>query len=303
MTPAHRFRIGLAVAGIVLALTVGPLVVALTLPTEDASPDDPVSLGPIAREPGAVTLAVLGETHGVTDVTRLLVDLAIVRGATGCVCLGDFIHGDPGATPAAWKEMMAPLMRPMIPAQGNHDWPWEDWSDLFPREKPYYDRDVNGVQFIIINPEHQTLANGTHQRAWLEVSLADRAPDALKVLVVHRPWWLPEGARHPTREFEEQANTTAQEMAALMRQHGVDLVLAGHEKNYQHSIVDGIHHVVAGAAGPGFYPLDYALPGAVSRIRDGAASILQVAPGGLRMETFGTDGTVLDAFVITQRAA
>ena len=38
-------------------------------------------------------------------------------------------------------------------------------------------------------------------------------------------------------------------LVPLFREAGVRLMLSGHEHNFQHSIVDGIHYVISGAAG------------------------------------------------------
>ncbi len=252
-----------------------------------------------AADPAPVKLMVLGETHGTQQVTRDLVKIATAKGATGCVCPGDFIYGDWGATPAGWKDMMRPLMGTMLPAQGNHDWPWDDWKGMFPGGKGYYSRDVNGVQFIALNPEVGSLAPGSTQRNWLDATLHERGPDALKVVLLHRPWWLPFGAKHPYTEFEDRAKTTQRDMDALMRAGGVDLVISAHEKNHQHSIRDGIHYVVAGGGGPGVYPLGYSLPGAKYRTVDDAVSTLDVTPGRLDFKTYDRSWKQVDSFSIT----
>jgi hypothetical protein len=49
----------------------------------------------------------------------------------------------------------------------------------------------------------------------------------------------------------EHGNTEAmvQRLVPLFRRAGVRLVLSGHEHNFQHAVVDGVHYVVSGASG------------------------------------------------------
>lgn len=244
-----------------------------------------------------VKMMVLGETHGTRDVTRGLVDLAVAKGASGCICPGDFTYGHWETTPQAWKDMMRPLMGTMVAAQGNHDWPWSDWSSLFPNGQHYHARDVNGVQVISVNTEY-SLAKGSTQRAWLDARLAERDPAALKVILLHRPWWLPDGARHPASEFAQKNGASGSEMSALMEARGVDLVVSAHEKNHQHSLVRGVHYLVAGGGGPEFYAMGYSLPGAVKRLQANVVTTMDVTPTSLLLKSYARDGAKVDEWTI-----
>lgn len=248
----------------------------------------------------SVTLAVLGETHGTRTITKQLVSQAAAKGATGCVCPGDFIYGDGGASPSGYRSMMSPFMGNMLPAQGNHD-SWSDFGSMFPGGQRYYSKDVNGVQFISLNVEYASLSSGSTQRNWLEARLSERDPSALKVVYLHSPWWLPSGAKHPTSEFEGKAKTSAGTMDALMQKHGVDLVVSGHEKNYQHSQRGGVHYVVAGGAGPEWdkYPMNYHLPGAVKRLSTDVGSVLRISGSSMTFESFNRNGGFVESFTIS----
>ena len=255
-----------------------------------------VLAGPASAEP-IVEIMVLGETHGTKSMTRSLVGIAQSKGATGCVCPGDFIYGDSAATPSGWRSMMSPFMGNMMPAQGNHDWPWTDWSGMFPDGKHYYDKDVGGVHFIALNTEY-SLASGSSQRSWLESNLAERDPTALKVVFMHRPWWLPDGARHESAEFESKNGASASTMSALMEKHGVDLVVSAHEKNYQHSLVNGVHYLVAGGGGPTFYPMGYELPGAQKRLLANAVSTLEISASSMTIKSYDLNANKIEEFTM-----
>ena len=253
---------------------------------------------PATGQTAAVELMVLGETHGTRSVTKSLVGIAQSKGATGCVCPGDFIYGDWGTNPWAWRDMMKPFMGNMMPAQGNHDWPWSDWSGLFPNGAHYYAKDVNGVHFISVNTEY-SLASGSTQRNWLEGKLSERDPSALKVVFLHRPWWLPDGARHPASEFASKNGATGSAMDALMQKHGVDLVVSAHEKNHQHSLRNGVHYLVAGGGSPDFYGMGYSLPGAVKRLQANVVSTLEVTPTSMTLKSYDVHGGKVDEFTMT----
>lgn len=259
-------------------------------------------VAPTSAQGDVVEAMVLGETHGTRSVTRTLVDVAVAKGATGCICPGDFTYGDGSTSPAAWRDMMAPLMGQMLPAQGNHDWPWSDWSAMFPGALRYYAADVGAAQVIVLDTEY-SLAAGSAQRAWLEATLAERDANALKVVALHRPWWLPDGARHPAAEFEAKNGATPAAMDALMRAYGVDLVVSAHEKNYQHSQRDGVHYLVAGGGGPEFYGIGYALPGAVKRATTNLVSTLEVGSSSMTLKTYDASGAKIEEFTMGAGAA
>ena len=251
---------------------------------------------PAAAQEPAVKLLVLGETHGTKDMTRALVGIAASKGASGCVCPGDFIYGHWSTTPGAWRDMMYPFMGNMMPALGNHD-PWTDWSGIFPGGQKYFSKDVNGAQFISVNTE-QSLSVGSSQRSWLDARLAERDAGALKVVFMHRPWWLPSGAIHPTEEFERVNGASAASMFALMEKHGVDLVVSAHEKNYQHSTRNGVHYLVAGGGGPEFYSMGYDLPGAVKRLKANVVSTLDVTASGMTLKSYDLSWNKVEEFTM-----
>ena len=83
-------------------------------------------------------------------------------------------------------------------------------------------------------------------RRWLEQVLPPRgSPDADEV------WRIP-FCHHPAYcagPHHENMAAQIETLVPLYRRAGVPLVLSGHEHNFQHGVVDGIHHVVSGAAG------------------------------------------------------
>jgi hypothetical protein len=64
-------------------------------------------------------------------------------------------------------------------------------------------------------------------------------------------WRIPFSHHPPFCAGPEHENTTGmvERLVPLFEQAGVRLVLSGHEHNFQHAVVDGIHYVVSGASG------------------------------------------------------
>jgi len=78
---------------------------------------------------------------------------------------------------------------------------------------------------------------------WLREALAAEASDARwRIPFSHHPPFCA-GPKHGLTEG------MVERLVPLFKRAGVRVVLSGHEHNFQHSIVDGIHYVVSGAGG------------------------------------------------------
>jgi hypothetical protein len=76
---------------------------------------------------------------------------------------------------------------------------------------------------------------------WVRDALAEGAPR----------WRIPFSHHPPFCAGPEHGNTTGmvERLVPLFERGGVRLVLSGHEHNFQHAVVRGVHYVVSGAAG------------------------------------------------------
>jgi tartrate-resistant acid phosphatase type 5 len=109
-----------------------------------------------------------------------------------------------------------------------------------------------------------------------------------------------------------------QRLLPLYRDSGVRLMLHGHEHNFQHGEVDGLHYVISGAGGklderP---PTRFAEAGTVSWAAQPHCLLVQVTPDRLVIVPYGAtprgaqphpiprqrpDGTVTDAPIVIPR--
>ena len=145
------------------------------------------------------------------------------------------------------------------PAPGNHDYATPGAAGYFAyfgarAPRPYYSFDVGRWHLVSLNSEIKHGSTSAQAR-WLRGDLR-RSRAACELLYWHRPRWS--GGSHGSDES----------MAALWRiayEHGVDVVLAGHDHNYQRFFRlggsgrrnprHGIVQVVAGTGGKSHYPV------------------------------------------------
>lgn len=142
---------------------------------------------------------------------------------------------------------------PVYPSMGNHDYTTDEgapYKSVFelPQgnsgNEDYYSFDYDYVHFAVINSNLDYLV-GSEQYTWLEGDLA--ASDAQwKIVYFH----------HPVFSSGEHGSSTGMDtdLAPLFSAQGVDLVLNGHDHDYERmSKVDGVLYVVTGGGGKSLY--------------------------------------------------
>ncbi|MER7072449.1 metallophosphoesterase [Terrabacter sp. NPDC000476] len=194
--------------------------------------------------------------------------------------LGDYQYEVPAAS--AYRDVYGPgwgrLRDVTIPAIGNQEYKVHDantFHDYFgERSGPdsgYWSTDVGAWHVVVLNSNCTTVKGGCRagspQQRWLEADLA--ASDArCTVALMHHPRWS-NGIAGPDTRLADLVDTLVG--------HGVDLMLSGHEADYERFAArdaqgrpsaTGIVQMVAGNAGQAHY-----LPG------QGAASWRATARG------------------------
>ena len=157
--------------------------------------------------------------------------------------LGDNVYpsGDPTAVPRTVFQPFAPVLdrgARLLAILGNHDEPNGDAQlEVLGMPGPWWSTEVGDVLFVGLDSNH---ADDDDQRAWLEATLRDS--DA--------PWKIVSVHQSPYSAGYQGSSTLVRErFVPLFERHGVQLVLSGHDHDYQRSNpLDGVTYVVTGAA-------------------------------------------------------
>jgi predicted MPP superfamily phosphohydrolase len=134
---------------------------------------------------------------------------------------------------------------PFFPASGNHDYhtlgaaPFRDVFDLPGNNEKWYSFDWGRVHFAALDTEEDYAT----QVAWLDADLA----------ATDRPWKVVYMHRPPYSSGSHGSDTTLRnKLAPVLKSHGVQLVLSGHDHDYERvKPQDGVTYVVTGGGGVG----------------------------------------------------
>ena len=246
-----------------------------------------VAMSPAAPQTTtSTTVAVMGDLGIHMDAERN-VDRAVLGGAQGMIGLGDYNYD---GSLRGWNAMVSPLAsKGAWFARGNHD-SLASFKPYMPGQTPTWSTTIAGVRVIGIDTE-QRIDSGTTQYNWFVAELSREPASAGKIVVMHKPWWLGAGATHPGSEFPGSGTT----MDGLMKAHGVDLVFAGHEHNYQRTARNNIPYLVVGTGGRSIYPVAGSDPATVATCACIGHALLTISPSSLQTRFVKLDGTQTDS--------
>ncbi len=137
---------------------------------------------------------------------------------------------------------------PLFPANGNHE-NRRTFRRVFAlpgdRDRTWYSFDWGGVHFVALDTE----ADLATQMAWLDRDLA-ATTRPWKVVYLHRP---PYSSGHHGSNMAIRA-----QLAPIVEKHGVQLVLSGHDHDYERTTPQhGVTYIVTGGGGRGTYPVGH----------------------------------------------
>ena len=200
--------------------------------------------------------AVVGDTHSTDGVHARIVREILAEAPDFVVHTGDLslrLGKREGGGEAEFFRVEAPLLRslPFFPVAGNHDGDGARFVELFvePREAGHltYYLETWGPVALVALDSNEPFDRRSDQGRWLARTLEelDHAP-AVRFRVVAMHWGpYDSGSAHgPNVEARHS-------LLPLFEEHGVDLVLSGHDHVYERSSAGGVRYVMTGGGGGG----------------------------------------------------
>jgi predicted phosphodiesterase len=166
---------------------------------------------------------------------------------------------------------------------GNHDTKGTSTGTVLGAEHTYT-WTAGPAQFFML--DSNKVADGA-QTEWLQRELA-ASQAQVKVAVYHHPGL--------TAGLHENSLAVQQRWMPLFEQHGVDLVLNGHNHGYEHSIQNGVDYVVTGGGGATIYPCVNDQPWLITCIAVNHFLIVEMEGEKISVTALGTEGQTIDSF-------
>ncbi len=253
--------------------------------------------------PRALTVAAAGDIC-LSSPESCAPTAALIRSLTpdAVLTLGDnqYTEGALAQYLASYDHAWGTFKDITYPVAGNHEWRTpgaEGFKDYFSRDDVWYTFTLAGWRFYALDGTCEAdggCAEGDPQYAWLDSQLGAHT-DRCILAYWHQPRFS-SGTEHGSDE-------AVGPLWDLLSEAGVDLILNGHEHNYERfapqdpsgsAAVGGPVEIVAGTGGAGGYP--FGAPIANSRVRLNGPGVLELRLWGDGwVERFlRPDGTVAD---------
>jgi hypothetical protein len=180
--------------------------------------------------PADFNIAAVGD-WGCESATEDTVDNIISKSPEVVLGLGDNSYDD---SADCWFEIVDPIIDKMITAIGNHELEppgiLDDYMDYFGLSEQYYTYRYGNV-FVLVMSVEIPFDEDSEQFNFVERSLSDASsdPDVDWIIVaVHEPMYASPSA---ASDLDDLRNTYHE----MFEEHDVDLVLQGHNHNYERS--------------------------------------------------------------------
>jgi hypothetical protein len=249
----------------------------------------------------SIGFVVIGD-FGTGDAAEHTVSSAIrswvrERPFDALVTVGDNVYpdGSPSEFDDAWERPYGWVDDSdvaVVASLGNHDIHTDDGNpvmNLFGMPDRWYGRQVGPVDFFVLDANYLTQDG---QMDWLS-SVLTSSTAAWQVLVFHQP-------AYSCGKYDSKPGAQRHLLPAIQG-NGVDLVLNGHDHNYQRfGPIDGATYVVTGGGGASLYPVGDCPAGTPDPVawNDDVHEFLYVSATATELvgSAVSASGTVLDTF-------
>lgn len=179
---------------------------------------------------------------------------------------------------------------PYVAVKGNHDMSEEGWFSRYFRAKGgkiFGTFSYAGGRFIILDT-NRAITREDEQYDFLVNALKRGSKRSPLIVLLHEPPFS--GGKHGSRQ------DIIDLWVPLFEQYGVDLVIGGHDHNYQRiGPKNGVHYLVTGGGGAPGYPVKH--DAAIKKSFDiNHYVVIEVDGGKVKWWTKDKHGKVLDSF-------
>lgn len=200
---------------------------------------------------------VYGDTRDGHSVHRQLIEMVDREQIDFAVHTGDMV--EQGGVKGEWLQFFQierPLLvdTPIVPAIGNHDISGRNYfqryflHDLWAADRNYFVLDWGNLRLLVLDTGIEC-RDGCAQYAFAERALREgQRRGQLMAIMLHYP---PYSSGEHGSQLEVQ-----RPVAALAKKHGVELVIAGHDHDYERTrSIDGTTYMVSGSGGAPIRPV------------------------------------------------
>jgi 3',5'-cyclic AMP phosphodiesterase CpdA len=185
---------------------------------------------------------------------------------------------------------------PLVPVMGNHDKSKLGYfrrffvTELASDGRRYFARDWGDLRLVLVDSEEE-YRQGSSQYEFLDQQLAEAAREGMFiVMATHEPPYS--SGKHGSNLMMRKT------VSRLARRYGVELVVSGHDHNYERTKpMHGVTYVVSGSAGAPIRPVDPQSFSAKTRLEPHYV-LVDVEPRGLTLRAVNLKGDTFDSFVI-----
>jgi len=242
------------------------------------------------------TFVAYGDSRTGHAVHSRLVDDYMNHNPAFIINAGDIVTD--GRKPDEWPFFFRSIEPALVDsvyyvAIGNH----EENSPLYfrflalPGNERWYSFDYAGCHFICLDSNPWAQQNPeSEQYAWLEDNLKANQDALLTFVAFHHPLYSTgnHGAHQQLREWWKP----------LFDRYGVDAVINGHDHDYEHSVVDGIHYIVTGGGGAPLHHVANRASETVAKLDIHHYCLVEVANQQALVRVIDMEGNECDSFVI-----
>jgi predicted phosphodiesterase len=190
-----------------------------------------------------------------------------------------------------------------FPVLGNHERNNARFHEFFDVKSPYYSFNWGTAHFALLDTDLANWSVSTTERErfwaeqlrWLEQDLQKAEKADFRFLIMH----------HPPMTAYNAANHISKETPALIplcEKYKVTALFAGHDHNYQHHLLNGVHYIITGGGGAPLANVDSPIPGVTQKVEKVEHYVKVVVEGKkARMEAIALDGHLIESIAFGLR--